>query len=718
MAVNSLLSVGSNALFAHQVAINVTGNNIANVDTVGYSRQAARYEAYEPMNHRPGQIGMGATVTEVICYFDQFAEKSYLNRYTQYQRWDAQQSSMEPVQGLFNESNRAGVNSYMNIFFQDWQDLASRPNDSATREALRADAENLTRLMRDAQKSMESTQKEMDWCIKQSVDEVNGILSSLVEINKQIMSSQTPGNNPNSLYDKRDQLIRQLSEQLDIEVQERQPGLLTVQTSSGLPLVDGEQMFSLEVRNGRVEQALVAHSEYSGTVEFKGTDGYEYTLEMVRGGDVDSDPPPAFRVSLDGGRTWLRNDDGSELHVDLEGAEDPLNDPYGKTRTIKVKDLEITFTSGENFTVGDRFDIVPKTGLYWVKPTREALNITPQMLADGSDNPERVNGGKLTGYFTVRDHNLGRYMDKMDALAKAMIWEVNSVHCQGSGNKMLSGTVGSYQVNDYTTPLGLSSTGLTFYDKLTSGNVNFSMYDGDGKFIGTQALDFSFTGNGTANFDPSVHSLEDVVAAINNLSFSRTDDPGPPPVVVTGKLQASILNGTIVLDGEGASTFAISGDTAGLMAGLGVNNFFTGTGAGDISVKSDILQDADLIAHGTVNANGEVAEGDNSTAQALAGLKNKEVKISTVWENTTQSLVGYHATMVSLVGADMRSAMFNTDYNKTLSDELDEKVSSISGVNLDEEMTNLIKFQHSYTAAAKLITTADQMLQTLLSLKQ
>ena len=62
--------------------------------------------------------------------------------------------------------------------------------------------------------------------------------------------------------------------------------------------------------------------------------------------------------------------------------------------------------------------------------------------------------------------------------------------------------------------------------------------------------------------------------------------------------------------------------------------------------------------------------------------------------------------------------MFNEQYNTALADDLDTRASAISGVNLDEEMTNLIRYQHSYTAAAKLITTADQMLETILGLKQ
>jgi len=718
MGVNSLLSIGTHALNAHQMAIGVTGNNVANVDTIGYSRQSVRYEAFAPMKTRGGELGMGAYVAEVYRNFDQFAEKAYLGRFTQQQRWATQERCLSPAENLFNESNRIGVNGYMDMFFQDWEDLTQRPNDSATREALLSDAENLARMMRDTQDSLGMLQKEMDMNIQQSVDEVNRILEALLEINQQIMYNKTPTNNPNSLYDKRDQLIRELSTHIDIEVQQRpqnylQDGYLTVQTTSGLPLLDGESIFKLEVRDGTIERALMPNSQYTGTVEVAGIDGFEYTLEIVKAGDMSATPPdmPEFRVSLDGGKTWLKDEDGRELHVPLEGPEDPSN-LGGPSRTIKVKDIEITFTSCQNFGVGDKFTIMPKTGLYWVKPTREALNITPQTLGDGTDNSRRVVGGQLAAYFTVRDQNVAKYMDRMDALANAMIWETNYAHSQGAGNVMLTGTLGSYDVVDRTSALGLSSTGLHFHDKLKAGNVNFSMYDNQGTFMQTVALDFSFVAPpGVANFDPSVHSLDDVATAINGLTF--TDANG-----VNHSMQATIIDGRLMVNSPGGNSFAISDDTAGLMAGLGINTFFTGTGAGNIGIKEDLLQNPDLIAHGKVNANGEVAEGDNATAQAIAGLATEPVKISTVWENTTASLKNYHATIVSGAGSDMRTARFNNDYNTTLSNELDERVSSVSGVNLDEEMTNLIKFQHSYTAAAKLITTADQMLQTLLSLKQ
>jgi flagellar hook-associated protein 1 FlgK len=84
---------------------------------------------------------------------------------------------------------------------------------------------------------------------------------------------------------------------------------------------------------------------------------------------------------------------------------------------------------------------------------------------------------------------------------------------------------------------------------------------------------------------------------------------------------------------------------------------------------------------------------------------------------SNQTIVKYYDSLVATVGTDTAAAKYNYAYKQTLAQDLDDRQQATSGVNLDEEMTSLIKYQHAYTAAAKLITTADQMLQTLLSLK-
>ena len=106
--------------------------------------------------------------------------------------------------------------------------------------------------------------------------------------------------------------------------------------------------------------------------------------------------------------------------------------------------------------------------------------------------------------------------------------------------------------------------------------------------------------------------------------------------------------------------------------------------------------------------------------KAIAALATKQVTVPETSRNKEYSgtLSGYYSTLVSKVGTDTATARFNGAFQRTMANDLDDRQQALSGVNLDEEMSNLIKFQNSYKAAAKLISTADQMFQTLLGLKQ
>ena len=218
MGVNNLLNIGTGALYANQIALGVTGNNVATVDTDGYSRQSVRFQEARPVDGHPGQIGMGVYASEVYRNFNRFIENAYLERFTQQQRWSEQSTILQSVENIFNEANREGISNQLSVFFTNWSKLASTPDNEAVREDLLAQADSLAALIRDSKSSLESIQKEMDSYINQTVTEVNNILERLRELNKQIAVAQTPTNTPNTLYDHRDQLVRQLSELIDVRV--------------------------------------------------------------------------------------------------------------------------------------------------------------------------------------------------------------------------------------------------------------------------------------------------------------------------------------------------------------------------------------------------------------------------------------------------------------------------------------------------------------------
>lgn len=708
MAIGPLFNIGTSALNASSACISTTGNNIANVDTEGYNRQYVRLEDAYALDKRPGAQGQGVNATEIMRRFNKYLEKAYLEKSSVASRWNQQANLMTTVQSLFNESNRTGISSMMSTFFNSWSDLAARPSDTATRQSLLSNADNLARMISSTKSSLEAYQKEMDAAIKDQVDEANNLIKSIAALNKEINAHNIPGvSNPNGLMDQRDLLVRRLSEIVDVTVNDRGAGDYTVSLANGYPLVNGTETFSLETQGPHVEALIRPESNYKGHLVYEGSDSHEYTVEILNGGTAGDVPPPSFRVSLDGGKTWVTNDDGTEAQYTISDS-----DGDGTTDPVKVGNLTLSFDDATNFHATDTFTVVPKSGLYWVEPTRGPVNITPQIAFNGTDNTNRLTGGKLAALYNVRDDNCGRYMDELDALSKSLIWETNRLYSQGAGLDKFSYAQGTYSVYPHAQniPLGMPQSGLPFGGKLTSGNVMFNIYNKDtGDYISGGPLDFDAATPGIQNFDPSVHSLQDVAAAINN--------------TYPGQLKATILDNKLVIESDPDAVppveFAVGTDTTGLMAGLGINTFFTGSGASDIAVRDELHTNLNLLNAGAVNGAHEINSGDGSIAESIAALSEKAVTISTGWKTSdTQTLNEYYNSTVTSVGADTRTAQTNASYNTALANDLDEQQASLGGVNIDEEMANLIKFQHSYTAAAKLITTADEMLQTLLGLKQ
>ena len=157
----------------------------------------------------------------------------------------------------------------------------------------------------------------------------------------------------------------------------------------------------------------------------------------------------------------------------------------------------------------------------------------------------------------------------------------------------------------------------------------------------------------------------------------------------------------------------------GLYAALGVNTFFAGDSARTITLNPKCGANSSYVNAGQINGADSADQGNNQTALNIAGLASTAVTLRTTFSTpTSQTLQAYYSSLVGSVGVDTENAKFNYDYENSLATDLNNQQQAVSGVNLDEEMSNLIKFQHSYQAAAKMISTADQMWQTVLGLKQ
>jgi len=201
------------------------------------------------------------------------------------------------------------------------------------------------------------------------------------------------------------------------------------------------------------------------------------------------------------------------------------------------------------------------------------------------------------------------------------------------------------------------------------------------------------------------YTLQDVADAIN-ISIINASGESTPWVAAT------IQDNKLVLTPDADHQFAFGGDNSNFLATAGINTFFTGSSADSIGINDVISDNLDYVAAGTVSDNGQIFRGDQSNALLITNIQSDEYVRFTGGSSGT--LDGFYNTLVGDVGIKGRTVSRDYDYNVLITDQMSAMKDATSGVSLDEEMADLIKFQQAYTAAAKLITSSDEMMQSLL----
>ncbi|CAD7773151.1 Flagellar hook-associated protein 1 [Candidatus Methanoperedenaceae archaeon GB50] len=147
------------------------------------------------------------------------------------------------------------------------------------------------------------------------------------------------------------------------------------------------------------------------------------------------------------------------------------------------------------------------------------------------------------------------------------------------------------------------------------------------------------------------------------------------------------------------------------LVALGINTFFTGKDAEDIGINSLVSDNPEYIAAAKIENDGSFAPGDGRNAQEIANLQDNSI------DELGDTFNGYLSSLVGEIGIKARGTYRNHDFHNSLLSSLKERRESIQGVSLDEEMTNLIKFQRAYEACIKIMQASDEMFEDLLQIK-
>jgi len=240
-----LLDVGSRALLAHQKAISITGHNIANVNTPGYSRQRVNLATSPGMTSTPGQMGTGVRASDIQRIYDQFLGSQINTESYNQGKWEAQKSSLERVEIIFDETTGFGLNQAMGDFFNALQDLSNNPAGHTERQVLLAKSEIMAETFNKISSDLNQLQNDLDSNIEGTVIEINTIAGEISDLNFKIGDIEKSGQNANDLRDKRDLYLKELSSMIDISSFEGNDGQVTVSVGSGTPLVQPPYAFSL-----------------------------------------------------------------------------------------------------------------------------------------------------------------------------------------------------------------------------------------------------------------------------------------------------------------------------------------------------------------------------------------------------------------------------------------------------------------------------------------
>ena len=262
-----ILNVARGALLTQQLGIDVTGHNIANVNTLGYSRQRVNMQTNVPIPFWPGQTGTGVNAVDIQRIYDRFVGVQINNENQNLGRWETQKGGLEKVEMIFDETTGYGLSQAMDEFWNAWQDLVNNPSGHTERTALVAKSEILANRFNKIYSDLEQTQKDADNSIKGTVEEINLISDQIADLNEQISQIEATGQNANDLRDQRDLLLNELSSMMDITTSEGNDGKVTVFISGGRPLVQNNSSWDLSTQtNASGFQDIVWLDGNGGTV--------------------------------------------------------------------------------------------------------------------------------------------------------------------------------------------------------------------------------------------------------------------------------------------------------------------------------------------------------------------------------------------------------------------------------------------------------------------
>ncbi|MBF0380387.1 MAG: flagellar hook-associated protein FlgK [Magnetococcales bacterium] len=321
----------------------------------------------------------------------------------------------------------------------------------------------------------------------------------------------------------------------------------------------------------------------------------------------------------------------------------------------------------------------------------------------------KIQGGNLKGLLEIRDeilHGENGYITRLEGIADEIRFQVNKVHTQSVNQQMFTSQTGVFELgSDIDTAIGDLETDIDSSDYKDSPVDLSRVVEGTIIFASGPDTDNLNTVS-TVTISPNM-SIRQIKDAINN----------------SGAVNASIVTEGakryLEIEAPDDGVYGVASDSSNVLAALGVGAIFGGSGSADMAVSADLLADPKLLGIGRMNVyDSDIPitvtfdDGSSSGALALGALRSSEFELRD--ERTT--LIGHYAQMVGELGSMIRQDGESLLAQQSAQDFISDLQESISGVSLEEELTDLIRFQRSFQASSKMVGVADELMQTIISM--
>ncbi|WP_226685759.1 flagellar hook-associated protein FlgK [Stutzerimonas stutzeri] len=672
-----LLSIGLSGLSASKTQLSITGHNITNVNTPGYSRQDASQATRSPQFSGAGYIGSGTSLVDVRRSYSEFLTSQLRSSTSLNSDVEAYKSQIDQLDSLL-AGTTTGITPSLQKFFSALQTAAEDPANIPARQLVLAEAEGLARRFNTVYDRLSEQNSFTNKQMSAVTDQVNRLAGSIGSLNEAIAIAAANGKQPNDLLDARDEAVRQLSGYIGVTVVPQDDSSFNVFIGSGQPLVVGSTVAKLEVVPGqgdpnRHEVQFISGGSRQG-ITSQITGGELGGLIRYREEVLDSTMNSLGRLSLavsDQVNTQLRQ--GLDLKGQVGSA---LFGNYNEPALAKLRVNAFAGNSNAQPVLNITDTSVLTTSDYLME-----YDASGPKVRRLSDNQLMTVTESPAGTLSIADKNgVDQGFQVVLGNPAPAVGDKFSLQPTRRGAADIKATLDQADQLAFAAPVRAESnlqnagTGAIGQPDMKSGPSPISISALQGLF-GSNGATLTFT-------EPDTVTITGGTA-----QFRSVDDSTTPPTIsysATATIQPGQSNSLVVGDANYQFEFSLSGTP----------------------------KDNDRFAM----AFNQSGVSDNRNALKLVDLQTKQtVGVDAAVNGSGFSFTDGYGELVERVGTLTAQARMDSEATGSILKQATDNRDSLSAVNLDEEAANLIKFEQYYNASAQIIQVARSLFDTLIS---